>query len=65
MSQELKDFRCKLTSRADAVLEAMNRASGKDKSELAREVLDKWAVEQIHAATLITRLTKGEGGAGE
>jgi hypothetical protein len=65
MSEELKDLRAKVTRRTDAVLEAMNRASGRDKSEIAREVLDKWAAEQIHASTLITRLAGGKGGAGE
>lgn len=65
MSEELKDLRAKVTRRTDAVLEAMNRASGRDKSEIAREVLDKWAAEQIHASTLITRLASGKGGVGE
>lgn len=61
MSQELKDFRGKITPETDAVLEAMNHASGRDKSEIAREVLHRWALEQIHAASLITRFVKGEG----
>ena len=39
MSAELKDFRGKITSETDAVLEAINRADGRDKSEIAREVL--------------------------
>ena len=64
MAEPLADFRGKLTQRTDAVLEAINRASGRDKSEITREVMDKWAEEQIHAATLITRLTRDEGGTG-
>lgn len=65
MSAELKDFRGKITCETDAVLEAMNRATGRDKSEIAREVLHKWAMEQVHTATLIERLMKAEGCAGE
>ena len=40
MSLPLIDFRCKLTHRADAVLDAMHMATGRDRSELAREALD-------------------------
>ena len=65
MSADLIDNRSKITKRTDSVLEAMNRASGRDKSEIVREVLDKWAVEQIHAATLIARFAGSEGTGGE
>ncbi|MGL4648740.1 MAG: hypothetical protein ACRC1H_04980 [Caldilineaceae bacterium] len=67
MSVELKDLRSKVTARTDAVLEALNRATGKDKSEIVREVLDKWAAEQVHAATLIDRclVAQGEPGIGQ
>ena len=61
MSADLKDLRTKVTTRTDAVLEAINRATGRDKCELAREVLDKWAAEQIHAASLIDHMLKAEG----
>lgn len=61
MSAELRDFRGKVTSETDAVLEALNRATGRDKSEIAREVLHKWAVEQLHAAKLMVRFAACEG----
>jgi len=61
VSADLKDLRTKVTTRTDAVLEAINRATGRDKCELAREVLDKWAAEQIHAASLIDHMLKAEG----
>lgn len=67
MSSELKDLRAKITPRTNAVLEALNRSTGRDKSEIARDILDKWAVEQIHAASLIDRMlaVEGEPGIGE
>lgn len=67
MAVELKDLRAKITPRTNAVLEALNRSTGRDKSEIARDILDKWAAEQIHAATLIDRMlaVEGEPGIGE
>ena len=61
MSATLKDFRGKVTAETDAVLEALNRTTGKDKSEIAREVLHKWASDQIHAASVMHRLLQAEG----
>jgi bacterioferritin (cytochrome b1) len=57
----LKDLRAKITRRTNAVLEAQNRATGRDKSDLVREILDKWAADQIHAASLIDRMLQVEG----
>jgi len=65
LSQELRDFRGKVTPETDAVLEALNRATGRDKSEIAREVLHRWAAEQLEAAKLMVRLSTCEGRGGE
>lgn len=59
------DLRTKVIQQTNAVLEAHARARDIDKAEVMREVLDKWADEQIHVATLIQRLTRSEGGSGE
>ena len=64
MSLPLVDFRCKLTHRTDAVLDAMHMATGRDRSELAREALDAWAEMKIHEASLIDARLKREGGPG-
>lgn len=64
MSAELKDFRGKLTSRSACALEAVSRATGRDQSEIVRELVDKWAEEQIHAASVMHRLLQAEGLAG-
>ena len=53
MSIPLSDFRCKVTSEVDALLETIHRTTGRDKSEIARDVLHKWAVTEIHAAMLL------------
>lgn len=65
MTVELKDFRGKITSETDCVLEAMNRVSGRDRSEIVREILHKWAVERIHEHTVLARLLEREGIAGD
>ena len=61
MSEILKDLRAKITPEADAVLEAVNRATGKDKSEIVREVLHAWATQKILEASMTHRLLVAEG----
>jgi|JI10StandDraft_1071094.scaffolds.fasta_scaffold749851_2 hypothetical protein len=64
MSLDLKDFRGKITTEADCVLEAQARVTGKDRQEIAREVLHAWALRQIDEATILGRLLRAEGVAG-
>ncbi len=61
MSIELKDFRGKITAEADCVLEAMNRVYGRDRSEIVREILHKWALEKIHEQSVLADLLAREG----
>lgn len=61
---EFRDLRAKVTERTDQVLEAHSRARNLDKSELVRKILDEWAANEIHVATMVHRLTRGEGSAG-
>ena len=61
MSLPLIDFRCKLTHRADAVLDAMHMATGRDRSEIARDALHAWAELKIHEASLIDTRLRREG----
>jgi hypothetical protein len=61
MASDLRDLRTKVSERADIALEAHARAQGKDKAEIARQVLDAWGVEQFHIATLMGRLSRGQG----
>lgn len=61
MSLELKDFRGKISIEADAMLEAMNRCTGRDKSEIVRDILHSWAMEQIGVARLADGILRREG----
>lgn len=62
---DLRDLRAKLHAETDQVLDAVSRATGKDKSEIVREVMQAWAKEEVHKATMVLRLTdrKGTGAA--
>jgi predicted DNA-binding protein len=62
-SVELFDLRAKITLETYQVLDATSRATGKDKAELVREVLARWAEEEVHRATMILRLTNRKGDA--
>lgn len=64
MSEELKDFRAKITATIDCALEAESRATGRDRQEIFREVMGAWADQRIHVATVLDRLLKSEGLAG-
>ena len=61
MSLPLIDLRAKVTAEADAVLEAVHRSTGKDKSEVVRDVLHKWAMNEIHAASVLQSILQREG----
>lgn len=61
MAAELKDFRGKITIEAHCVLEAENRVSGEDKSEIVRKILHEWALQKLHVAKLTDALLRSEG----
>lgn len=65
MSVPLKDFRGKITPETDCVLEAMNRVSGRDRSEIAREILHEWACSRLEEHSVLDRLLRAEGLVGE
>lgn len=57
----MRDLRASISVTADQVLEALSLARGCTKQELVRQVLDDWAAQRIHEATLITRLAPRDG----
>lgn len=64
MALPLKDFRGKITAETDCVLEAMNRVTGRDRSEIARDVLHEWALQKLDEHNVLGRLLQAEGLAG-
>ena len=64
MSVELKDLRAKIGLKAYAFLEARSRVTGVDISTQVREILDHWAIEQFHVATVADQLIRSEGMSG-
>jgi hypothetical protein len=65
MCKDLQDLRAKISRRAHNVLFAESQTSGRDMQEILREVLDAWADKKIHAATVLMRISRGEGAVGE
>lgn len=59
--EDFQDLRAKITRRTHAVLLAKSAATGKDQSQLVREILAAWAEEEVHAATVMHRLLRSEG----
>jgi len=58
---ELIDYRTKVDETTRSVLDAVARATGEDMAAIGRDVLAQWAKKKIHEASLIQRMTKGEG----
>ncbi len=65
MCTDLQDLRAKITRRTHSVLFAKATATGKDISEIVRDVLSAWADEEVHAASVMARLLRDEGVLGE
>lgn len=51
----------RVTQETACVVEAKHRATGKEKSEIVREVLDAWAQKEIHESNLLNELLKANG----
>lgn len=58
---ELRDLRAKVTPETWCALEAEHRATGRDHSEIVREVMHDWAYQKIRAANVLDRLLTAEG----
>ena len=61
MSVELRDLRAKITVESDAVLDAVARVTGKDRSELVRDIVHRWALDQVSISTLVLDRLHAEG----
>ena len=61
MAEELRDLRAKISVQTDAVLDAISRVRGIDRSEIVREVLHRFALETIAIGTLTDARLRAEG----
>lgn len=61
MSAELKDLRTKVTRETHCWLEAESRTTGRDKAEIAREILHQHALRKIREAEILDGLLRAEG----
>lgn len=61
MAAELKDFRGKITPETWCAVEAEHRTSGRDHSEIVRDVLHGWASRKVDEAKVLARLLEHEG----
>jgi hypothetical protein len=61
MAADLKDLRAKITARTWCFLESESRATGKELSELVREILSEWAAVRLHAHIEAGKLLAAEG----
>lgn len=65
MALPLVDARIKVTLHTDAVIELEHRKTGKDKSEIAREVLHAWAMSRFDDLRLLKTIMDSKGLRGE
>lgn len=65
MSADLIDARIKITLETDIALEAEHQATGRDRSEIAREILSQWAESRMRAYKVMQKRLAAEGLAGE
>ena len=61
MADELRDLRAKISVQTDAALDAHSRVTGRDRSEIVRDILHKWSLEQIAICTLLDARLRAEG----
>ena len=65
MCGELIDLRAKITHETDAYLDSMTKATGKDRSELVREILHHYALEEIDKCIKQHKVLCAKGLAGD
>lgn len=61
MSEPLHDVRWKITGLAYCYVEAEHRVTGKDQSEIGREVMQEWAERKHRAHIEAQKLLEAEG----
>jgi hypothetical protein len=64
MAEELHDLRTKVPRQTLSVIQAIEMATGDTGAEIARKWLTERAEAELHKATIIARVMKGEGDSG-
>lgn len=64
MAADYRSSHVKLTVEADVVVEAHARARDKDRTEIIRDVMHRWALLEIEVARLTAQRLKAEGVSG-
>ncbi len=65
MSLELRDQRVKISIETDVVLETVSRVTGRERSEICRQILHDWAVAKLHEYSMGCKLAASEGICGQ
>lgn len=61
MSIDLIDLRAKITELTDVVLDVQHNLTGKDRSEIVREVLHEWASKCEREASVLVKALESKG----
>lgn len=61
MAAELRDYRGRISVLADIAIEAKAKATGRERQEIVREILDTWAEQEVHAASVLHAALLAEG----
>lgn len=61
MAAELRDYRGRISVLADIAIDAKAKATGRERQEIVREILDLWAEREVHGASLLQAALEAEG----
>lgn len=61
MAAELRDYRGRISVLADIAIDAEAKATGRERQEIVREILDGWAGQRLHALSLLQASLTAEG----
>ena len=58
---ELRDYRGRISVLADIAIDAKAKATGRERQEIVREILDAWAEQEVHHTSLLQAALIAEG----
>jgi hypothetical protein len=60
-ANDLIDYRGRISQLADAAIDAKAKATGRERQEIVREILDSWAEREVHGATVLLEALQSKG----